>query len=309
MLNMIKFPNIGLEFNVGSGISIFGLFEISYYGILMSLAILVGMAVILFEARYTGQRAEDYLELAIVTIPAAIIGARIFYVLFSWDVYKGAFLKIFAIWQGGLAFYGGLIAGVIAVIFFAKIRMLWSAEMLDTACLGVLAGQVIANWGSYFNREAIGEYTNGLFAMQLPIDALRIVDVTDRMRNHITEIDGVRFVQAHPVFLYESIWCLILLCILIVYRYNKEFDGEIFCLYIAGYSLGRIWMEGLRVDSLKLPFVGWSVSRVLAVIFLIISVAMVIYNRMQNERGRKRRIRQKNAKNSLKSSKNMFHGM
>lgn len=309
MLNVINFPNLGLQLeNVGRTFSIFG-FEISYYGVIMGLAILAGMSLVLLMARYTGQHMEDYLDLAIVTIPAAIVGARLFYVIFSWDVYKESPLSALALWKGGLAFYGGLIAGVIAIWIFSRVRMLWTAEVLDTAVFGVLLGQVIGNWGNFFNREAFGEYTNGLFAMQIPIDAVRIADVTDRMRNHLVELEGTRFLQAQPVFFYESIWCLLLLIILVIYQYNKEFDGEVFCLYLAGYSVGRFVLEGMRVDSLTIPFIGWSAARVVSVLLLLISVSWIIYNRMGNVNGGKRRMRQKNAKNSLKSSRNMFHGM
>ena len=275
----------------------------------MGLAILAGMSLILLMARYTGQHIEDYLDLAIVTIPSAIIGARLFYVLFSWDIYKESLLSIFKIWEGGLAFYGGLFAGVIAICIFSKIRMLWTAEVLDTAVFGVLLGQVIGNWGNFFNREALGEYTDGLFAMQLPIDAVRIADVTDRMRNHLVEMEGTRFFQSQPIFLYESIWCLVLLIALVIYQYNKEFDGEIFCLYLAGYGVGRFWLEGMRVDVLTLPVVGWPVSSVISVLLLVGSVIWIIYNRKGDANSGKRRMRQKNAKNSLKSSRNMFHGM
>lgn len=309
MLNAINFPNLGIEFeNVGRAFSIFGL-EISYYGIVMCIAILAGMGVIFLMARYTGQHLEDYLDMAIFAIPAAVIGARLLYVLFSWSAYKESVLSVFAIWEGGLAFYGALLGGTIAIYIFAKVRMLWTAELLDTAVFGVLVGQVLGNWGNFLNREAFGEYTDGLFAMQLPVEAVRIADVTDRMRNHLVELEGIRFLQAHPVFLYESIWCLILLIALVIYQYNKEFDGEIFCLYLAGYSIGRFFFEGMRVDSLSIPILGWSVSRIIAVILIVGSIGCIIYNRVGDAGGGKRRMRQKNAKNSLKSSRKMFHGM
>lgn len=309
MLNSINFPNLGIELeSVNQGISFLGI-NISYYGILMALAILVGMGVILLEARYTGQHPEDYLDMAMITIPAAIIGARIYYVIFSWDIYKDSILQVFAVWKGGLAMYGGLIAGFFVICIFANTRSMWTPEVLDTVSLGLLAGQAIASWGSYFNRESFGEYTNALFAMQLPIDSVRIADVTDRMRNHLVELDGVRYIQVHPLFLYQFIWCLVLLILLIIYRYNKEFDGEIFCLYMAGYSAGRIWMEGLRTDALTLPGLGWPVSRIVAIICLIISVAVIVYNRRMDGKGRMRRMRQKNTKLSMGNGGNMFHGM
>lgn len=286
---------------MGRAFELFG-FEVSYYGIIMGLAILAGMGLVLLIARYTGQHMEDYLDLAIVTIPAAILGARLFYVIFSWKIYKDSLLSIFAIWEGGLAFYGALLAGFIAVIIFCRIRMLWTAEVLDTVALGVLFGQVIGSWGNFFNREAIGEYTEGLLAMQLPLDDVRIADVSDRMRNHLVEIEGARFLQSHPVFLYVSIWSLVLLIILVVYQYNKEFDGEIFGLYIAGDNIGRFIFGGLQVEVL-------TGTRVISIILVLVAVAWVLYNRLGDAGSAKRRMRQKNAKRSLMSSRKMFHGM
>ena len=154
MLNAINFPNLGIELeSVGRGISFLGI-EISYYGLLMALAIIVGTAVLMLEARYTGQHAEDYLELVLVTVPAAVLGARLYYILFGFQYFKGAFFQIFAMWKGGFAFYGGLLAGIIVVVIYANFRNMWTAEVLDTAALGLLAGQVIASWGAYFNRES-----------------------------------------------------------------------------------------------------------------------------------------------------------
>lgn len=296
MLNTINFPNLGIELeSVGRGISFLGI-EISFYGLLMALAIIVGTAVIMLEARYTGQHIEDYLELVIVTVPAAVLGARLYYIIFGWGDFKGAFFQIFAMWKGGFAFYGGLIAGIAVIIIYANFRNMWTAEVLDTVTLGVLAGQVIASWGSYYNRESFGEYTDGLFAMQLPIETLRVVDVTDKMRNYLVEIEGVKFVQVQPVFLYQSIWCLLLLIGLFIYRYHKEFDGEVFCLYIAAYSLGRVWMDGMRTDALPL-------SRIVAFLFMAAAIAILVYNRRLDGKGRMRRIRQKNAVLSMSKIK------
>lgn len=306
MLNTINFPNLGLEFeSVGYGISILGL-HISYYGILMVLALLVGVGLILLEARYTGQHPEDYLELAIVTIPAAMIGARIYYVIFSWDVYKNSLWRMFALWEGGFAFYGGLLGALLAIVIFTRFRQMWTAEVLDTSALGLLIGLVIGNWGSYFNREAFGEYTDGLFAMQLPIEALRIADITDKMRNHMVELNGARFVQVQPVFLYQSFFCLILFVGLFIYQRNKAFDGEVFWIAIGGYSLGRIWLEGLRTDALKIPFLDWPVSRIVAIFFLVLSVIVIIYNRKMDGKGRMRRMRQKNAMVGANNFENLF---
>ena len=151
-------------------------------------------------AKKTGQNQEDYIDLAIYGVIFGIIGARVYYVVFSWDMYKNDLLSIFNIRQGGLAIYGGVIAAVITVFVFAKRRHLAVGILLDTACHGLVLGQAIGRWGNFFNREAFGKYTNSLFAMRLPLDAVRIGDVTQQMRDELEMIDGVGYIQAHPTF-------------------------------------------------------------------------------------------------------------
>ena len=122
---------------------------------------------------------------------------------------------------------------------------------------------MLGRWGNFFNREAFGGYTDSLFAMRLPIDAVRSSDVTEQMRAHIQMIDGVEYIQVHPTFLYESLWCCALLILLFAYRKHKKYEGELFLLYMFGYGLGRAWIEGLRTDQLLLPGIGLPVSQLL----------------------------------------------
>ena len=138
---------------------------------------------------------------------------------------------------------------------------------------------MIGRWGNFFNREAFGDYTDGIFAMQIPLNAARASDITTKMREHIVEISGVDFIQVHPTFLYESLWCLLVLVLLLAYRRRKAFDGEIVLLYLFGYGIGRVWIEGLRTDQLKLPVTGWPVSQVLAGIVVILVPVFIIRKR------------------------------
>lgn len=309
MTEMISFPHLGIELeHVGRAVSVFG-FEIAFYGLLIGLGIAVGVLIAMLEARHTRQNPEDYLDLATVSVLTAIVGARLYYVIFSWKTYREDIGSIFKIRQGGMAIYGGIIAAVITVFVFAAIKKLSALQLLDTACMGLAAGQMIGRWGNYFNREAFGEYTDGLFAMRLPIDAVRMSDITDRMRNHIETVDGVRFVQMHPTFLYESLWCLFILVVLFFYRSCKKFDGELFLVYLCGYGLGRLWIEGLRTDQLLIPGTGWPVSQVVAGVTAILALILIIYNRTQDDKTRLRRMREREAKRGGRSSRNMFHGM
>ena len=277
MHRMIDFPHIRIHLkSVGDHITILG-FDIAYYGIIIGIGILAGIFIAAMEAKRTGQNPEDYYDLAIYAVIFSIIGARIYYVIFSWDMYKRDLLSIFNIRQGGLAIYGGVIAAVITVIVFARLKGLSAPLLMDTAGLGLVAGQMIGRWGNFFNREAFGEYTDSFLAMRLPVDAVRGSDITELMRKHMETVDDVSFIQVHPTFLYESLWCLLVLVLLLLYRKHKQFDGEIFLLYLAGYGFGRFWIERLRTDQLLLPN-GFPVSQLLAGILVVGSILLLLYN-------------------------------
>lgn len=281
MHKTIDFPNIGIHLkSVGDHITVFG-FDITFYGMLIGLGILAGIFIAAAEAKRSGQNSEDYFDLAIYAVIFSIIGARIYYVIFSWDMYKDDLLSIFNTRQGGLAIYGGVIAAVITVIIYARIKKMSAPLIFDTAGLGLVAGQMIGRWGNFFNREAFGEYTNNLFAMKLPVDAVRGSDITELMRKHMEQVDGVSYIQVHPTFLYESLWCLMVLVIMLIYRKYKKFDGEVFLVYMLGYGIGRAWIEGLRTDQLLLPGVRWPVSQILAGIIAVVSLGLIIYKRFR----------------------------
>lgn len=279
MHTTIEFPNIGVHLeSVGDHITIFG-FDIAYYGMIIGVGILAGIFIAAWEARRTGQKPDDYFDLAIYAVIFSIIGARVYYVVFSWDMYKDDLLSVFNIRQGGLAIYGGVIAAIITVTVFAKMKRLSAPLLMDTAGLGLVAGQMIGRWGNFFNREAFGEYTDWLLAMRLPVDAVRGSDITDLMREHMETVEGVSYIQVHPTFLYESLWCLLILVLLLVYRRHKKFNGEVFLLYLAGYGFGRFWIERLRTDQLLLPGIGFPVSQLLAGVLVVVSVGLIIYKR------------------------------
>lgn len=282
----INFPHFGIHFDhVGKAITVFG-FEIAFYGIIIGTAILIGFLIATSEAKRTRQNPEDYLDMGIVGVICGIAGARLYYVAFSWDMYKDNLLDILNLREGGLAIYGGVIAAVITVLIFARVKHLSAPQIFDTVALAILNGQMLGRWGNFFNREAFGEYTDSLFAMQLPLDAVRRGDVTDAMRANIQIVDGVNYIQVHPTFLYESLWCCALFILLFVYRKHKKYEGEIFLLYLFGYGLGRVWIEGLRTDQLLIPGLGFPVSQLLAGIMVVATGAMLIYLRKNHKRMR-----------------------
>ncbi len=276
---MIDFPNLGIHLSdVGDHITVFG-FDIAYYGIIIGLGIMAGIMIAALEAKRTGQKSDDYLDLAVYAVIFSIIGARIYYVIFSWDAYKDDLLRVFDIRGGGLAIYGGVIAAVITVVIFARIKHLSAPLIFDTAGLGLVAGQAIGRWGNFFNREVFGEYTDNIFAMRLPLDAVRSSDVSELMREHMETVDGVSCIQVHPTFLYESLWCVMVLAVMFLYRNHKKFDGEVFLVYLFGYGLGRFWIEGIRTDQLFLPGTQLPVSQLLSGVLVLLSLILIIFYR------------------------------
>ena len=279
----ISFPHLGIELeHVGKSVSVFG-FEIAYYGIIIGAAILIGFLIATSEAKRTRQNPDDYLDMGIIGVIVGIVGARLYFVIFSWDLYKDNLLDIFNLREGGLAIYGGVIGAVIATFVLARIKRLSPFQILDTIALALLNGQMLGRWGNFFNREAFGEYTDSLFAMRLPLDAVRSGDVTELMRENMEQINGISYIQVHPTFLYESVWCCILLILLFQYRYHKKYEGEVFLLYIFGYALGIVWIEGLRTDQLLLPGIGLPVSQVLAGCIVIFAGAALLYLRKHHK--------------------------
>lgn len=271
----INFPNLGIFLeNVGKSFQVFG-FEIAFYGCTMAAGILAGYLLAAKEAKRTGQNPDDYLDMLLYAVFFALVGARLYYVIFKWDYYGKNLLQILNLRQGGLAIYGGIIGAFTTVYFFAKKRKLSWLQMLDTACPGLAAGQVIGRWGNFFNREAFGDYTNGLFAMQLPVSAVRSGEITEKMWEHMEVIDGIQFIQVHPTFLYEGLWNLGVILFLYWYRDRKKFVGERVLWYVVLYGAGRFWIEALRTDQLLIPGIGFPISQLLGAILAISGLIMI----------------------------------
>lgn len=281
----IRFPNLELELDyVAKSIHIFG-FEITIYGILIALGMLLGIAFVVLEAKRSNQNQDMYLDMAIFGLLGGVIGARLFYVGFSWNLYKGNLMEILNTRGGGMALYGGILGGALAAALFCRIKKLSFWKMADIASMGILIGQIIGRWGNFFNRESFGEYTESFFAMQLPLSAVRTSEVTPLMRENLQMIDGVSYVQVHPLFLYESLWCLFLLLFLLACRRRKRFQGELFMRYLAGYGLGRFLIEWLRTDKILIPGTKIGVSLVIsAALFVIFGITVTVKRIMAKKR-------------------------
>lgn len=276
----VRFPNLGLEFEyVPVSVQVFG-FEITFFGILLAVGMLLGIAFVVLEAKRKKQDANLYLGMMISGLAGGFIGARFFYVLLSWSVYKTDIMKVFDTRNGGMVFYGGLLGGVLAAAVFCRVKKAVFMEMADVAVKGLLIGQIIGRWGNFFNRESFGEYTNNVLTMQLPLSNVRAGEVTPWMRENLVAIDNVSYIQATPLFLYESIWCLLLLLLLFVWNRRKLFAGEIFMRYLAGYGFGRFFIEWIRTDKMFLPGTDIPVNQVISAGLFLLFTAVVIVKRI-----------------------------
>lgn len=275
----VSFPHLGIYIkHLVNHFNIFG-FRIAFYGIIIALGMLAGINMACADAKRRGQNPELYLDFAMYAIIFSIIGARTYYVIFEWDMYKDDLLQIFNLRGGGLAIYGGVIAAVITLIVFTKVKKQSFFSMADSGVLGLILGQIIGRWGNFFNAEAFGGYTNSLFALRYKLDIVGSGMLNDNVLSHVMDIDGVKYIQVHPTFLYESCWNLLVLVFMLWYRKRKKFDGEVFFIYLGGYGLGRMIIEGLRTDSLLLPHTNIAVSQLLAGICFVVSIIWIIIGR------------------------------
>ncbi len=234
----------------------FSIFDINimWYGILIASGVLIGTLLALRESRRIGFRDEDLMDLLIVAIPSAIIGARLYYVIFQFDYYKDNLSEIINVRGGGLAIHGGIIAAVIVGAIFCKIRKVNFWQIADITAPSIILGQAIGRWGNFINQEAYGTTTD------LPWGMI---------------VDGQK---VHPTFLYESLWNIVVFIFLLWYRRKgRKEDGEVFLLYAILYSVGRFFVEGLRTDSLM--FGGFRVAQVISIIIIITMSGVFIKRR------------------------------
>lgn len=292
----IRFPGLGIYLkDVPESFSLFGL-EIKLYGFMIAIGFILAYIIATREAKRTGQDDELYVDFMLWMIIPAILGARIYYVIFSLDSYiepgKGlgkTILDMINIRQGGLAIYGGIIAAVIVAIVFCRKKKANIKLMADTATMALLTGQIIGRFGNFFNREAFGDYTNSLFRMCIPVSYFKgngslngLVEsgvINETMINNVVEIESAAWISVHPTFLYEALWNLGVLLLIFFYRKHKKFDGELALLYVWGYGLGRVWIEALRSDSLMVPGLNMKVSQLLAAVCVIVASIILVKKR------------------------------
>ena len=276
----ISFPNLGIYLhNVPKSFTVFGI-SIALYGVIIAIGMLAGTVIAAHISKRTKELNPDIIwDFVIYAIIISVICARIYYVVFQWDYYKNNLLSIFNIREGGLAIYGGVIGAFITIYIYSRWKKVNALVLGDCGVVGLILGQAIGRWGNFTNREVFGQYTDNLFAMRLPIDAVRASDISESLASHIEA--GTNYIQVHPTFLYESAWNLLIFALLLIYWNHKKFDGEICLCYFAGYGIGRAVIEGIRTDTLFLPHTTIKVSQLLAIIMVVCSVTWDIIMRIR----------------------------
>ncbi|MBR6909572.1 MAG: prolipoprotein diacylglyceryl transferase [Lachnospiraceae bacterium] len=280
----ISFPNLGIYLSNVPKQFYIGKFSIALYGVTFAIGILLGLIVASKVAKEYGEEENSFWDFAIFVIIGGLIGARIYYVIFSWEYYKNDLLSIFNLRQGGIAIYGGVIGAFLTAFIFSKVKKINGFVMADAAMPALILGQAIGRWGNFFNREVFGQYTNNLFAMRLPIDAVRARDISADLASHIGE--GENFIQVHPTFLYESVCNLILFALLLIFRKKRAFNGEACLWYFAGYGIIRFIIEGIRTDQLYLIGTTIPVSQVVAIVLIVVAIAGEIVFRTLIKKGK-----------------------
>ncbi|MCR4434573.1 MAG: prolipoprotein diacylglyceryl transferase [Clostridiales bacterium] len=264
-MNVIEFPGLwGLKFYVNRSFPVFGI-DIYWYGVIIAAGFLLAVLLGLKDSRKFGFESENIIDLVLFAAPVAIICARLYYVVFNFDLYRDNLLNILNTREGGLAILGGLIGALGTACIYARVKKIPLMKLFDFAMPYFALAQAIGRWGNFVNQEAFGTNTTLPWGMT----GNEIRDYLSREQFNLTEhnIFVNPNIPVHPTFLYESLWDLGVFLILIWYRKRKKSDGEVFFLYMVLYGLGRSWIEGLRTDSLWLG--NLRVSQVLSVVFVI----------------------------------------
>ncbi len=257
----ISFPMLGdWSIDPPYSFNLFGL-EIYFYGVIIALGFILAALYCAKRAKEFGLSSDELYELVIWLIPTCIIGARLYYVLFKLDYFIANPDRIFALRDGGLAIYGGIIAGIIVGIIWCRVKRIRVFAVADLTAFGLLIGQSVGRWGNFINREAFGAQTEIFCRMGLTVP-------------------GFETLYVHPTFLYESLWNLLGLIVLHIWskKGKRKYDGQVFWLYILWYGLGRAWIEGLRTDSLYIGSTDIRVSQLLAIVSAVVSLAILIIN-------------------------------
>ena len=285
--SVISFPGLGISYlNPPAFFSVFG-HRIYFYGVLFALGFTLGILYCARRSKDFGLKSDDFYDMVILLIPLSILCARIYYVLFRLDDFIGRpLIAYFAVWEGGIAIYGGIIGGILAIWLVTRRKKLPFLAMLDLTVFGVLIGQIIGRWGNFMNREAFGAQTEIFCRMGL------------------TDPSG-HTIYVHPTFLYESLWNLALFIGLWLWvrKGKRKYDGQMSLLYLFFYGLGRAWIEGLRTDSLYIGHTGIRVSQALSLVLVLCAGVLLLWQRRRQHPAEKLWVNQVKAAEEAKQNK------
>ena len=255
MTNIVSFPKIGLTMNISPVAFSIGQKEIYWYALIILAGFMAGLLLAASNSEKRGIKKDHVWDIALFGILFGIIGARIYYVLFALDEFKDNWLDIFKLWEGGLAIYGGIIAAITTTVVYCKTKKINVLNALDVACVGLLLGQAIGRWGNFMNCEVYGRPTEAFLGMS---------------------INGGS--PVHPLFLYESLWNLAGVIVILLLRDRKTKNGQVFCLYLLWYSTGRLFLEGMRDGDYILYLIPdvLGISQVVSALLIIISIIAFI---------------------------------
>lgn len=263
----VQFPKLGLDFDISPIAFSIGSYHIYWYGIIIASGLLLAVGYAMKTAPRYNVNASKLINCVLVGIITGIIGARLYFCFFQWDYYSKNPVEILHINNGGLAIYGGIIGSMIGGLIIVKIQKMKVMPVLDIAMISFLIGQGIGRWGNFMNQEAFGTPTDLPWGMMS---------------------EETNMVAVHPCFLYESIWCLLGFVLLHFYgKYKQKYAGQIFYMYLVWYGFERMIVEGLRTDSLYLPFSPFGfdirVSQLLSLLIFLIGIILLILNRKKED--------------------------
>ncbi|MDM5220555.1 prolipoprotein diacylglyceryl transferase [Peribacillus sp. NJ11] len=245
-----------------------GPIQVHWYGLIIGFGVLLGLIIALRESERRGLDKEIFTDMILFAVPIAIISARIYYVIFQWEYYSQNPGDIIKIWNGGIAIHGALIGAVLTAIVFAKVKKVSFWKLADIAAPSLLLGQAIGRWGNFMNQEAHGGEITRSFLENMHLPEFIINQMY---------INGTYY---HPTFLYESIWNIVGVIILLSLRKVNLRRGELFLTYVLWYSIGRFYIEGLRTDSLMLTE-SLRIAQVISIVLVAVAIALVVYRRVR----------------------------
>ncbi len=249
----IRFPNLDLEWEFIPRAFYFLGFEFTFLGLLIAAGMLLGLFVIVMDAKRKKKNPNHYLGMTILVILGSLIGGRLLYAACNWEIYQDNLMDLFQLRNGGMSLFGAMAGGIVFGALYCLIARQPFWDMADTIALGALLVQTIGRWGDFFNRESFGEYVDYILSMQLPLASVRTGEVTELMRENIQELQGVSYIQVNPLFLYESVGCFLILVILLAMNRRKAYPGAIFMRYLCYYGALRCCIEWFRTDKMLLP--------------------------------------------------------